>query len=86
MVSRVLFLVVLPVGIYIATFYAHLTLLTKAGHNDDIMTSAFQASLEVSRNILSNKMVLYNMVAKSRFYGKNEIYPFFAQIDFTKLR
>ena len=48
-VSRAIFLVVLPVGIYIATFYVHLTLLTKAGPNDDIMTSAFQASLEVGR-------------------------------------
>ncbi len=47
-VARAVFLVLLPVGIYLSTFYVHLALLTKAGPNDDIMTSAFQASLEVS--------------------------------------
>ena len=52
--SRLLFVVVLPAAIYISTFYVHLTLLTKAGPNDDIMTSAFQASLEVSYNLSYN--------------------------------
>ena len=52
--SRLLFVVVLPAAIYISTFYVHLTLLTKAGPNDDIMTSAFQASLEVPCNLPCN--------------------------------
>ena len=52
--SRLLFVVALPAAIYISTFYVHLTLLTKAGPNDDIMTSAFQASLEVPYNLPCN--------------------------------
>lgn len=36
-------------------FYVHLSQLTKAGPHDSMMTSAFQASLEVSSQIcLSN--------------------------------
>ncbi len=45
--TRGVFLVALPLSIYVASFYAHLTLLHRAGPNDDVMTSAFQASLEV---------------------------------------
>ena len=52
--GRLLFVVALPAAIYISTFYVHLTLLTKAGPNDDIMTSAFQASLEVPYNLPCN--------------------------------
>ena len=37
---------VIPVAIYIGTFYIHLSILTKAGHHDSLMTSAFQASLD----------------------------------------
>ena len=59
--SRLLFVVALPVVIYVTTFYIHLTLLTKAGPNDDIMTSAFQASLEVSTN----------------YYNQNSPFPVF---------
>lgn len=36
----------LPIFIYTSIHYAHLTWLTKAGPHDNIMTSAFQASLE----------------------------------------
>lgn len=39
-------LVIIPVVIYVAIYYAHLSWLTKAGPHDHIMTSAFQASLE----------------------------------------
>lgn len=35
-----------PLMIYIGIYYAHLSWLTKAGPHDNIMTSAFQASLE----------------------------------------
>jgi dolichyl-phosphate-mannose-protein mannosyltransferase len=48
LLGRVLMLACVPVGVYIAVFYAHLSLLTKAGPHDNVMTSAFQASLEVS--------------------------------------
>lgn len=44
--ARILTLVIIPVAIYISTFYVHLTLLNKAGPHDNVMTSAFQASLE----------------------------------------
>ncbi|XP_013793858.1 protein O-mannosyl-transferase 1-like [Limulus polyphemus] len=44
--ARFLMLVAVPVCLYLLTFYIHLNLLTKAGPHDNIMTSAFQASLE----------------------------------------
>lgn len=37
---------ILPVAIYLGVFYIHLSWLTKAGPHDNILTSAFQASLE----------------------------------------
>ena len=36
----------IPLAIYIGSFYVHLSILTKAGVHDSLMTSAFQASLE----------------------------------------
>ncbi|KAK3088845.1 hypothetical protein FSP39_024538 [Pinctada imbricata] len=44
--SRVFFLVTIPFCLYISIFYVHLSILTKAGPHDNVMTSAFQASLE----------------------------------------
>lgn len=44
---RAFLLLTLPVLGYVFIFYIHLSLLTKAGPHDNIMTSAFQASLEV---------------------------------------
>ncbi|XP_074598197.1 protein O-mannosyltransferase rt [Brevipalpus obovatus] len=35
-----------PLAIYFSIFYLHLSILTRAGPHDNIMTSAFQASLE----------------------------------------
>ncbi|XP_073807071.1 protein O-mannosyl-transferase 1 isoform X2 [Danio rerio] len=43
---RFLALVVLPVIIYLGFFYIHLTLLYRSGPHDQMMSSAFQASLE----------------------------------------
>uniref|UniRef100_A0A672MT87 Protein O-mannosyl-transferase 1 n=1 Tax=Sinocyclocheilus grahami TaxID=75366 RepID=A0A672MT87_SINGR len=43
---RFLALVVLPVIMYIGFFYVHLTLLFRSGPHDQMMSSAFQASLE----------------------------------------
>ena len=40
-------LIVIPLSVYISVFYVHLRLLTKTGPHDDLMTSAFQASLQV---------------------------------------
>ncbi|XP_064613330.1 protein O-mannosyl-transferase 1-like [Liolophura sinensis] len=39
-------LIVLPAIIYLSVFYVHLCTLTRAGPHDNIMSSAFQASLE----------------------------------------
>jgi dolichyl-phosphate-mannose-protein mannosyltransferase len=39
-------LAIIPFAIYVSLFYVHLSILTKAGHHDSLMTSAFQASLE----------------------------------------
>ena len=40
------------VGVYLLIFYLHLSFLTKAGPHDSVMTSAFQASLEVRKCFL----------------------------------
>ncbi|XP_062873997.1 protein O-mannosyl-transferase 1 [Trichomycterus rosablanca] len=45
-VARFLALVVLPVILYLGFFYVHLTLLHRSGPHDQMMSSAFQASLE----------------------------------------
>lgn len=46
-VARMLVVVGVSAGIYLAVFYVHFAVLTKAGPHDSVMTSAFQASLEV---------------------------------------
>lgn len=43
---RVIIFIVLPAALYVAVFYAHLSVLHRAGPHDSIMTSAFQASLD----------------------------------------
>ena len=40
-------------------FYIHLTILTKAGPHDNVMTSAFEASLEVSRELGTSCYFIY---------------------------
>lgn len=45
--ARAVALVVVPVVMYLLFFYIHLTLLYRSGPHDQIMSSAFQASLEV---------------------------------------
>lgn len=45
-VARAAVMTVVPLSIYLGVFYVHLSLLTRAGPHDNIMTSAFQASLE----------------------------------------
>lgn len=47
-VARFLALVVLPLLLYLGFFYVHLNLLYRSGPHDQMMSSAFQASLEVS--------------------------------------
>ncbi|KAM5259377.1 protein O-mannosyl-transferase 1 isoform 3-T4 [Hipposideros larvatus] len=46
MLSRTVALVVVPVVMYLLFFYVHLILLYRSGPHDQIMSSAFQASLE----------------------------------------
>ncbi|KAJ2953784.1 hypothetical protein O0L34_g1411 [Tuta absoluta] len=43
---RLTILLVLPLAVYLGVFYAHLSMLPKAGPHDSVMTSAFQASLQ----------------------------------------
>lgn len=45
--ARAVALLILPVVTYVLFFYVHLTLLCRSGPHDQIMSSAFQASLEV---------------------------------------
>ena len=47
LLARAVALVVLPVLVYLLFFYIHLLLLYRSGPHDQIMSSAFQASLEV---------------------------------------
>ncbi|XP_043238855.1 protein O-mannosyltransferase 1-like [Amphibalanus amphitrite] len=44
--ARALAVLAVPLLVYGASFYAHLTVLHKAGAHDNVMTSAFQASLD----------------------------------------
>ncbi|CAM1321564.1 POMT1 (predicted) [Pycnogonum litorale] len=46
LVARIFVMVALPIFLYLLCFYVHLTILIKAGPHDNVMTSAFQASLE----------------------------------------
>lgn len=45
--ARAVALLLVPVVTYVLFFYVHLTLLCRSGPHDQIMSSAFQASLEV---------------------------------------
>lgn len=47
LLARAAALVVLPILVYLLFFYIHLLLLYRSGPHDQIMSSAFQASLEV---------------------------------------
>ena len=47
LIARLLILILVPLLIYVSVFYTHLRILTKSGPHDDLMTSAFQASLQV---------------------------------------
>jgi len=56
--TRAAIFISIPLTLYISCFYVHLSLLYKAGPNDNIMTSAFQASLEGGlASIISNQPV-----------------------------
>ena len=47
LLARIVALLVVPVFLYLLFFYVHLMLLYRSGPHDQIMSSAFQASLEV---------------------------------------
>jgi dolichyl-phosphate-mannose-protein mannosyltransferase len=47
LLARLLVLTAIPAAIYLTIFYIHLAVLSRAGPHDSVMTSAFQASLEV---------------------------------------
>ena len=59
LLCRALILTAIPTTIYLSIFYAHLSVLSRAGPHDSVMTSAFQASLEVS--IQSTTVTGYNI-------------------------
>ncbi|XP_044008654.1 protein O-mannosyltransferase 1 [Aphidius gifuensis] len=46
LLARIIVIILSIIIIYFGVFYIHLTVLTKAGPHDSVMTSAFQASLE----------------------------------------
>lgn len=47
LLARAAALLVVPVALYLLFFYVHLVLLYRSGPHDQIMSSAFQAGLEV---------------------------------------
>lgn len=53
--------ILLPFLIYLTIFYIHLTVLYKAGPHDTIMTSAFQASLDVCE-FIQTSFSFYNKI------------------------
>lgn len=55
LLARVVALLVIPVFLYLLFFYVHLMLLYRSGPHDQIMSSAFQASLEV-RKMMSRSL------------------------------
>lgn len=58
LLSRLLVLTAVPAVIYLSIFYIHLTVLSRAGPHDSVMTSAFQASLEVCASFGSVLLLL----------------------------
>lgn len=46
-ISRIATILLVTLSVYLAVFFVHLCVLQKAGPHDSVMTSAFQASLEV---------------------------------------
>ena len=59
--ARVLCLIIVPVLAYMAIFYVHLIILTKAGSHDLDMSVSFQASLEGN--------LLYGDVPRGNFHS-----------------
>ena len=59
--ARVLCLIIVPVLAYMAIFYVHLIILTKAGSDDLDMSVSFQASLEGN--------LLYGDVPRGNFHS-----------------
>ncbi|GAB1607719.1 protein O-mannosyl-transferase 1-like [Argonauta hians] len=57
--ARFLCVCLLPVSLYIGIFFIHLGLLTKAGPHDNVMTSAFQASLQGGLAVLTKGQPLH---------------------------
>lgn len=62
--GRLWVLIAIPSAVYLAVFYVHLNVLNHAGPHDTIMTSAFQASLEVRfvkvTQVMTSDSVHYN--------------------------
>ena len=57
--ARVFALILVPSLVYLFVFYLHLWILNNTGPHDDLMTSAFQASLQVSSSHVSCIFVLF---------------------------
>ncbi len=58
-IARFCLLIILPVIVYISFFYIHLSVLSKAGPNDNQMTSAFSASLEGGLSLVTKGQPLF---------------------------
>lgn len=69
---RALFLIILPLTIYMLTFYAHFTILRKTGTGDSHMSSRFQANLIGSKIASGAQYVTFQhsiVTLRNRGYG-----------------
>ena len=60
MLSRAACLIVIPGMLYLLQFYILFAVARKTGPHDDMMSSAFQASLEVQLKYTSDHSVQFN--------------------------
>lgn len=55
----------ITISVYFLVFFIHLVILNKAGPHDSVMTSAFQASLEVP-NVIYNLFIVFDVTTLFR--------------------
>ncbi|EPZ34034.1 Glycosyl transferase, family 39 domain-containing protein [Rozella allomycis CSF55] len=69
--ARAVCLIVLPLGIYLASFYIHFAILTKSGPGDHHMSTKFQTQLIGSRLAGDSFRKNFNFIISAVYYGTN---------------
>ena len=67
---RVAIFLIVPTVLYIGVFFVHLVILTRAGDHNGVLSSAFQASLDVSSETYTSviNLVVYPITDVGQFY------------------